>query len=202
MRRQFPSLRGTTCRNNGRSAWNGSRFEYICAFYAANTNIHGVKLKISGYALGIWLPVSHAPSCIGTTNPSRTGLNPLNIMGLDHGLSPGRLQAIIWINDMNNIVNWTLRNNLRWNFNCKSQFSPKESAYEYVVCKMAEIKSHDGINEAKRSTATATHGLLLTDILVFDEWSKCCISIAWSKTALYPVRKQWEHSGLALSHLY
>ena len=27
----------------------------------------------SGYALGIWLPVSHAPSCIGTTNPSRTG---------------------------------------------------------------------------------------------------------------------------------
>ena len=28
---------------------------------------------------GIWLPVSHAPSCIVTTNPSRTGLNPLNI---------------------------------------------------------------------------------------------------------------------------
>ena len=33
----------------------------------------------SGYALGIWLLVSHAPSCIGTTNPSRTGLNPLSI---------------------------------------------------------------------------------------------------------------------------
>ena len=30
-------------------------------------------------ALGIWLPVSHAPSCIVTTNPSRTGLNPLNM---------------------------------------------------------------------------------------------------------------------------
>ena len=29
-------------------------------------------------ALGIWLPVSHALSCIGTTNSSRTGLNPLN----------------------------------------------------------------------------------------------------------------------------
>ena len=28
-------------------------------------------------ALGIWLPVSHAPSCIVTTNSSRTGLNPL-----------------------------------------------------------------------------------------------------------------------------
>ena len=30
-------------------------------------------------ALGIWLPVSHAPSCIVTTNPSGIGLNPLNI---------------------------------------------------------------------------------------------------------------------------
>ena len=29
-------------------------------------------------ALGIWLPVLYMPSCIGTTNPSRTGLNPLN----------------------------------------------------------------------------------------------------------------------------
>ena len=28
-------------------------------------------------SLGIWLPVSHAPSCIVTTNPSKTGLNPL-----------------------------------------------------------------------------------------------------------------------------
>ena len=28
-------------------------------------------------ALGIWLPVSHAPSCIVTTNPSTTGLSPL-----------------------------------------------------------------------------------------------------------------------------
>ena len=92
VRRQFPSLRGTTWRNNGRSAWNGSRLEYICAFYAEITNIHGVKFKMlcynracaystsnpPGYALGIWLPVSHAPSCIGATNPSRTGLNPLN----------------------------------------------------------------------------------------------------------------------------
>ena len=35
-------------------------------------------VKSLGYALRIWLPVSHAPSCIGTTNPSWTGLNPLN----------------------------------------------------------------------------------------------------------------------------
>ena len=31
-------------------------------------------------ALGIWLLVSHAPSFLGTTNPSRNGLNPLNII--------------------------------------------------------------------------------------------------------------------------
>ena len=52
VRRQFPSLRGTTWRNNGRSAWNGSRFEHICAFYhvyAEITNIEGVKLKMSCY---------------------------------------------------------------------------------------------------------------------------------------------------------
>ena len=49
VRRQFPSLRGTTWRNNGRSAWNGSRFVHKCAFYVEITNIHGVKLKMSFY---------------------------------------------------------------------------------------------------------------------------------------------------------
>ena len=49
VRRQFPSLRGTTWRNDGRSAWNGSRFEHIFAFYVEITNIHGVKLKMSCY---------------------------------------------------------------------------------------------------------------------------------------------------------
>ena len=49
VRLQFPSLRGTTWRNNGRSAWNGSRFEHIRAFYVDITNIDGVKLKMSCY---------------------------------------------------------------------------------------------------------------------------------------------------------
>ena len=44
---QFPSLRGTTWRNTGRSAWNGSHFEHICVFYVEITNIHRVKLKVS-----------------------------------------------------------------------------------------------------------------------------------------------------------
>ena len=33
----------------GRSAWNGSRSEHICASYVYITNIHGLKLKISCY---------------------------------------------------------------------------------------------------------------------------------------------------------
>ena len=45
----------------------------ICTWACANSTSNP-----SGYTLGIWLPVSHAPSCIGTTNPSRTGLNPLS----------------------------------------------------------------------------------------------------------------------------
>ena len=51
--------------------------------------VRTVRLIPRANALGIWLPVSHAPSCIVTTNPSRTGLNPLNhtIFGLDISLS-------------------------------------------------------------------------------------------------------------------
>ena len=43
------TLRGTTWRNNERCAWNGPRYEHICAFYVEITNIHGVKLKMSCY---------------------------------------------------------------------------------------------------------------------------------------------------------
>ena len=53
VRRQFPSLRGTTWRSNGRSSWNGSHFEHIRAFYVEITNIHGVKLKMSSYKIVI-----------------------------------------------------------------------------------------------------------------------------------------------------
>ena len=71
----------------------------LLTFMGWNWKCHviiGIKTNLSGFvvpmhsglceqyvkspranALGIWLPVSHAPSCIGTTNPSRTGRNPL-----------------------------------------------------------------------------------------------------------------------------
>ena len=44
---KIPFVKGTTWRNNGRSTWNGSRFEHTCAFYVEIINIHSVKLKMS-----------------------------------------------------------------------------------------------------------------------------------------------------------
>ena len=61
VRRQFLLLRGTTWRNNGRSTWNVSRFEHICAFYVEITNIHRgdwkchviivIKTDLSGFVV-------------------------------------------------------------------------------------------------------------------------------------------------------
>ena len=94
----FPSLRGDTWRNNGSSTRNGSRFDlddrHLSGEYGHPWGeIKNVMLWLwlrpicrgllsqctrasaNGYAVGIWLPVSHAPSCIVTT---RAGLNPTN----------------------------------------------------------------------------------------------------------------------------
>ena len=51
-------------------------------------------------SLGIWPPVLHTPLCIVTTNPSRTGLNPLmeTTIDSDHGLSHVWHQAMVWTN--------------------------------------------------------------------------------------------------------
>ena len=40
-----------------------------------------------------------------------------------------------------NIVNWTLRNKLHWNFNGNSNIFIQENAFENVICEMAPILS-------------------------------------------------------------
>ena len=81
VRRQFPSLRGTTWRSNGKSAWNGSRFEHhirllrrdqwhsqseiknIAYYNVTNTELGLVRTErpIPGpNGLGIELPVPRA----------------------------------------------------------------------------------------------------------------------------------------------
>ena len=65
----------------------------------------------------------------------------LTIIGSDNGLSPGRRQAIIWTNAGILLINWTLRNKLRWNFNRYANIFIQENVFESVVCEMATILS-------------------------------------------------------------
>ena len=46
-----------------------------------------------------------------------------------------------YLNQWWNIVNWTLRNKLQWNFNRNSNIFIQENALENVVCEMASILS-------------------------------------------------------------
>ena len=46
-----------------------------------------------------------------------------------------------YLNQCWNIVNWTLRNKLQWNFNWNSNIFIQENALENVVCEMASILS-------------------------------------------------------------
>ena len=72
-----------------------------------------------------WGPVTHI--CVGN----------VTIIGSDDGLLPGWRQAITCTNV--GIVNWTLRNKLQWNVNPNSYIFIQETAFEYVIRKMAAI---------------------------------------------------------------
>ena len=52
-----------------------------------------------------------------------------------------RRQSIICTNAAWNIVNWTLRNKLQWNFNRNSYIFIQENPFENIVWKMAAILS-------------------------------------------------------------
>ena len=63
----------------------------------------------------------------------------LTIIGSDNGLLPGWTSH--YLNQCWNIVNWSLRNKLQWNFNRNSYISIQENAFESVVCEMVAILS-------------------------------------------------------------
>ena len=67
-------------------------------------------------------------------------VSKLTIIGSDHGLSPGRRQAIIWTN-AGIFFNWTLRNKLQWIFNRNSNIFIQENASEYVAWEISTISS-------------------------------------------------------------
>ena len=59
----------------------------------------------------------------------------LTIIGIDDSLSHGWCQAIIWtLNQCWNIVNWTLRNKLQWNFNCNWSIFIDENTFQNIIC--------------------------------------------------------------------
>ena len=63
-------------------------------------------------------------------------VSKLTIIGSDNGLSPSHYQNQCW-----NIINWTLRNKLQWNFSRKSNIFIHKNALENVVCVIASILS-------------------------------------------------------------
>ena len=69
---------------------------------------------------------------------TRIWVSELTIIGSDNGLSPERLQAIVWIN-AEILFNWALGNKRQWDFNRKLYIFIPEYACENVVCEMAAI---------------------------------------------------------------
>ena len=71
---------------------------------------------------------------------------------------PGRRQAWTapshYLNQCWNIVNWTLRNKLHWNFNRNSNIFIQENAIENGVCEMASILSRPQWVKEARITLT------------------------------------------------
>ena len=57
----------------------------------------------------------------------------LSIIGSDNGLPPGRR---CW-----DVVNWTLKNKLQWNFSRSYDIFIQENVFEAIVCEMAAILS-------------------------------------------------------------
>ena len=64
----------------------------------------------------------------------------LTIIGSDNDLSPLSAPSH-YLKRCWNIVNWTFRNELQWNFNRNSNIFIQEIAFENVFCKMAYILS-------------------------------------------------------------
>ena len=68
-----------------------------------------------------------------------------------------------YLNQWWDIVNWTLRNKLQWNFNRNSNIFIQENVFECVVCEMAAILSRpqcvnqEPLPEAKMTQWTKTY---------------------------------------------
>ena len=84
----------------------------------------------------------------------------LTIIGSDNGLSPSHYLNHCW-----NIVNWTPRNKLHWNFNRNSNIFIQENSLQNVACEMASICL--GLNVLINSTH---NGFKFSVVYSGNEW--------------------------------
>ena len=111
-------------------------YQYLC-----QTNILFVNRSNSmcaRYGDNVIFQISSLTSC---------GLDDLTLWGQVTRIWVGNLTNIAWsapsnyLNQCWNIVNWTIRNKIRWNHNRNSYIFIQENAFEKIVYKMAVILS-------------------------------------------------------------
>ena len=85
-------------------------------------------------------------------------------IGLSNGLSPNRRQAITWTN-AGSIVNWTMRNKLKWNSNQNIKLFIHGNAFKNVVCEMVAILSRGRwVNPIAIRNAPKLHQILVSTV--------------------------------------
>ena len=78
-----------------------------------------------------------------------------------------------YLNQCCNIVNWTLRNKLEWNFNQNSNTFIEENTFENVVCEMLSILSQPQcVNQPIALEISIQAGVTLKNRFKINKW--CC----------------------------
>ena len=88
------------------------------------------------------------------------------------------------LNQRWNIVNWTLRNKLQWNFNRKPNMFIQDNAFESVVCEMAAIFSRpqcvNSISQGAQANWANNSNNSLSGMKRFANiWNNVCFFINW-----------------------
>ena len=81
------------------------------------------------------------------------------------------------------IVNWTLRNKLKWNYNQNTKFFIHENAFQDTVCEMAAILS-------RKRWLDALHGALMAVLVISLIKHFNTLSVKWVIFSLKPAQQK------------
>ena len=103
-----------------------------------------MKIKSLMAILWEYAPLSLMFTVVNSLRPSDAFVRQYNIPTLLHIMT--RHLVTWWVpshylNQCGNIVNWTLRNKLQWNFNQNSYIFIQQNAFEKVICEIVAILS-------------------------------------------------------------